>query len=68
LLWAYSQCHNHDFPIEQYADRFVTRLYKARDFEGVGGPEDKERIYAEEQGGNDDVRGNIRQQGEDARR
>lgn len=37
------------------------RLYKARDYEGVGGPEDKERIYAEENPGNDDVRENVRQ-------
>ncbi|KAF2729282.1 hypothetical protein EJ04DRAFT_568786 [Polyplosphaeria fusca] len=36
------------------------KLYKAKDFEGVGGPEDKNKIYAEEQGGNDDVRGNVR--------
>ncbi|KAF1950639.1 hypothetical protein CC80DRAFT_496706 [Byssothecium circinans] len=35
--------------------------YKARDFEGVGGPEEKGRLYREEKGGNDDVRDNIRQ-------
>ncbi|KAF2186171.1 hypothetical protein K469DRAFT_706831 [Zopfia rhizophila CBS 207.26] len=35
--------------------------YKARDFEAPGGPEDKERIYATANPGNDDVRGNIRQ-------
>lgn len=41
--------------------------YKARDFEGVGGPEDKARIYEQEQGGNDDIRSNIRQGGETVR-
>lgn len=43
------------------------RPYKARDFEGTGGPEDKARIYAEEHGGNDDVRGNVRQGGDTVR-
>jgi len=31
------------------------RAYKARDFEGEGGPEDKEARYKEERGGEDDV-------------
>ena len=39
---------------------------KARDFEGPGGPEDESGMYAEDQPGNDDVRGNIRQGGERA--
>jgi len=33
----------------------------------VGGPEDKAAAYAEAQGGNDDVRSNIRQGGETIR-
>ncbi|CAI6342387.1 unnamed protein product [Periconia digitata] len=37
------------------------QLYKARDFEGVGGPEDKAKILERDQGGRDDVRSNIRQ-------
>lgn len=37
-----------------------TRLFKARDYEGEGGPEDKARAYAEAKPGNDDVRGNVR--------
>ncbi|EON63250.1 hypothetical protein W97_02477 [Coniosporium apollinis CBS 100218] len=36
---------------------------KARDFEGLGGPEDKLQAHAEAHGGDDDVRGNIRQEG-----
>lgn len=30
-------------------------MTKARDFEGVGGPEDKEGLRREERGGDDDV-------------
>ncbi|KAG8625288.1 hypothetical protein KVT40_007039 [Elsinoe batatas] len=37
-----------------------SRPTKARDFEGLGGPEDKARKYAEDHGGADDVRSNIR--------
>ena len=37
----------------------VFRPYKARDFEGTGGPEDRERIYAGANGG-DGVGGNVR--------
>lgn len=40
---------------------------KARDFEGLGGPVDKARAYAEEHGGENDVRGNVRQGGETVR-
>ncbi|KAF2170244.1 hypothetical protein M409DRAFT_19846 [Zasmidium cellare ATCC 36951] len=40
---------------------------QASDFEGVGGPEDKARIAREERGGDDDVRGNVRQGGETVR-
>lgn len=43
------------------------RPTKARDFEGAGGPEDKAQIYADENAGNNDVRGNIRQGGETLR-
>ncbi|GAB1739898.1 hypothetical protein NU219Hw_g4829t1 [Hortaea werneckii] len=41
--------------------------YKAGDFEGAGGPEDKARAFAEAQGGSDAIRSNIRQGGETVR-
>jgi hypothetical protein len=41
--------------------------YKAKAFEGIGGPEDKDRRHAEEHGGDNDVRGDIRQAGESLR-
>ena len=37
------------------------RVTKDSDFEGEGGPETKQRIYEEENPGNDDVEGNVRQ-------
>lgn len=37
------------------------RSYKARDFEGEGGPEDKAAQYAEDNPGADDARTNVRQ-------
>lgn len=40
---------------------------KAADFEGVGGSEDKARIAAEERGGDNDIRENVRQGGETRR-
>jgi len=43
------------------------RPTKARDFEGVGGPEDKARALEESQGGSDDVQSNVRQGGETRR-
>jgi len=46
---------------------FPTRTTKAADFEGLGGPEDKAAAYADAQGGNDDVRSNIRQGGDTIR-
>lgn len=48
----------------------LTRLYsptKAKDFEGEGGPEDKQRRYEEENPGNEDVLSNVRQGGETKR-
>ena len=39
----------------------TVRPTKAKDFEGEGGPEDKQRIYEEENPGNDEVAGNVRQ-------
>ncbi|KAF2151488.1 hypothetical protein K461DRAFT_314319 [Myriangium duriaei CBS 260.36] len=36
------------------------QLYKARDFEGEGGPEDKAAALERDQGGDDSVRRNIR--------
>ena len=46
---------------------FDFREYKARDFEGVGGPEDKAAQLAADQGGSDDVQSNVRQGGETRR-
>jgi len=43
---------------------FCPRLFKARDYEGLGGPEDKAQAFSEAHGGDNAVRGNIRQQGE----
>ncbi|KAF2274421.1 uncharacterized protein EI97DRAFT_435256 [Westerdykella ornata] len=36
------------------------RPYKAGDFEGLGGPEDKVKAYAAQQPGDDDVRSNVK--------
>ena len=54
------------FSISGNADR-VCRAMKARDFEGVGGPEDKAAMAESARGGDDDVRGNVRQGGETKR-
>ncbi|KAF2655431.1 hypothetical protein K491DRAFT_692896 [Lophiostoma macrostomum CBS 122681] len=53
---------NREIPLSEGGDLDprTGKPYKAKDFEGLGGPEDKDRKYAEEQGGNDDVRGNVR--------
>lgn len=40
---------------------FFYRNYKARDFEGPGGPEDKARMEAELNPGSNEVRSNIRE-------
>ncbi|KAI4756536.1 hypothetical protein E4T52_11401 [Aureobasidium sp. EXF-3400] len=36
------------------------KLYKAGEFEGAGGPETKAQIHRENDGGDDDVRSNVR--------
>ncbi|KAI4738932.1 hypothetical protein E4T50_10604 [Aureobasidium sp. EXF-12298] len=36
------------------------KLYKAGEFEGAGGPETKAQIHRENNGGDDDVRSNVR--------
>ncbi|KAI4736996.1 hypothetical protein E4T50_12513 [Aureobasidium sp. EXF-12298] len=36
------------------------KLYKAADFQGKGGPEDKAELHRQQDGGADDVRSNIR--------
>ena len=46
---------------------FWFRATKARDFEGEGGPETKQQIYEQENPGNDEVQGNVRQGGETRR-
>ncbi|KAF2815924.1 uncharacterized protein BDZ99DRAFT_457865 [Mytilinidion resinicola] len=48
---------NREIPISEGGglDPKTGRAYKARDFEGEGGPEDKATKYAEENPGNDDV-------------
>ena len=43
------------------------RPTKAKDFEGVGGPEDKAAIDASNRGGDDDITSNVRQGGETRR-
>ncbi|KAJ8608101.1 hypothetical protein MRB53_039850 [Persea americana] len=43
------------------------RLTKAKDFEGEGGPEDKQAAFARDNGGSDDVQDNVRQGGETRR-
>lgn len=60
---------NREIPLSEGGDidPRTGKPYKARDFEGLGGPEDKERVYAEANPGNDDVRGNVRQGGETRR-
>ncbi|KAF2249836.1 hypothetical protein BU26DRAFT_604145 [Trematosphaeria pertusa] len=60
---------NREIPLSEGRDLDprMGRPYKARDFEGVGGPEDKDRIYDENNPGNDDVRGNVRQGGDTVR-
>ncbi|KAF2084275.1 hypothetical protein K490DRAFT_59697 [Saccharata proteae CBS 121410] len=60
---------NRAIPLEEGGDiqKGTGRLTKAGDFEGPGGPEDKARMYAESQPGNDDVRSNIRQGDETVR-
>ena len=52
---------------ENEADCVMCSPTKAKDFEGEGGPETKQRLYEEENPGNDDVRDNIRQGGETIR-
>ncbi|KAK5125588.1 hypothetical protein LTR08_005192 [Meristemomyces frigidus] len=53
---------NREIPLSEGGDidRVTGKPTKARDFEGLGGPEDKARAYAEAQGGENDVRSNIR--------
>ncbi|KAI4724216.1 hypothetical protein E4T49_08049 [Aureobasidium sp. EXF-10728] len=36
------------------------KLYKAGEFEGAGGPETKAQLHRENEGGDDDVRSNVR--------
>jgi hypothetical protein len=43
------------------------KLYKAGDFQGVGGPEDTAAIEREVRGGDNDIRDNIRQGGSTVR-
>ncbi|CAK3949677.1 Hypothetical predicted protein [Lecanosticta acicola] len=59
---------NRTIPLEEGGDITATgKPTKARDFEGVGGPEDKARLAAEDRPGDDDIRENIRQGGETIR-
>lgn len=52
---------NREIPPEEGGDiKASGQTTKAGDFEGVGGPEDKARLYAQQNPGNDDVRENVR--------
>ncbi|MCJ1301075.1 hypothetical protein MMC08_003874 [Hypocenomyce scalaris] len=52
---------NREIPVEEGGDITKSgRPTKARDFEGPGGPETKQRLYEEANPGNDDVRENTR--------
>ncbi|KAK5687289.1 hypothetical protein LTS10_001427 [Elasticomyces elasticus] len=57
---------NRDISLEEGGDinPDTGKLFKAKDYEGLGGPEDKAQAYSEAFGGDNAVRGNIRQQGE----
>ncbi|KAK0942988.1 hypothetical protein LTR29_005560 [Friedmanniomyces endolithicus] len=57
---------NREIPVEEGGDvnPDTGKLFKARDYEGLGGPEDKAQAFSEAHGGDNAVRGNIRQQGE----
>ncbi|KAK3621285.1 hypothetical protein LTR56_022893 [Elasticomyces elasticus] len=57
---------NRDISLEEGGDinPDTGKLFKAKDYEGLGGPEDKAKAYSEAFGGDNAVRGNIRQQGE----
>lgn len=55
---------NREIPVEEGGDILKSgQPTKARDFEGVGGPEDKSELGRIERGGDDDVNGNVRQGG-----
>ncbi|RMX88491.1 hypothetical protein D0869_01574 [Hortaea werneckii] len=60
---------NREIPLSEGGDinPATGKPYKAGDFEGAGGPEDKARAFAEAQGGSDAIRSNIRQGGETVR-
>ncbi|KAF2106830.1 hypothetical protein BDV96DRAFT_590539 [Lophiotrema nucula] len=67
---ASGQGDNREIPLSEGGgtNPVTGQLYKARDFEGgAGGPEGDARQYAEDHGGEDDVRGNVRQGGETVR-
>ncbi|KAI4171847.1 MAG: hypothetical protein LQ343_003924 [Gyalolechia ehrenbergii] len=60
---------NREIPVDEGGDLIskpgekggIGHPTKARDFEGPGGPETKQKLYEEANPGNDDVRDNIRQ-------
>lgn len=53
---------NREIPVEEGGDIGANgQPTKARDFEGVGGPEDKAELDRQNRGGDDDVPGNVRQ-------
>ena len=53
---------NREIPLSEGGDinRATGKLYKARDYEGAGGPGDKEAIAQDERGGDDRLKGNVR--------
>jgi len=58
---------NREIPLSEGGglDPTTGKPYKARDFEGLGGPEDKAQAYAAANPGNDDVRESVRSAGQD---
>ncbi|KAL9119633.1 MAG: hypothetical protein Q9187_003812 [Circinaria calcarea] len=60
--------NNREIPVEEGGDVKETgEVTKAKDFEGLGGPETKRKLYEEAHPGNDDVLGNVRQGGNERR-
>jgi hypothetical protein len=53
---------NREIPLEEGGDinPSTGKLYKARDYEGEGGPQDKANIAQRDRPGDNDIRGNVK--------